>query len=223
MHRITAAFMSACLGLATVSFAQAAAPVQPAVIVTQAEGVVKRSADRAWIAVAVETRNLKADDARRRNAEVMTSLQAGLRAVGLAADAIRTTGYTLGPEFEWNNGRSTLKGYVARNQVDVRIDDLDKVGDVIDAANSPRGVALSINGPRFELKDREGAEHEALALAVRQALGRAQAMAAGAGRAMGAILRIDEQQGGPIAPQPMFRAAVSTASAPGNADHTRRD
>jgi uncharacterized protein YggE len=80
-----------------------------------------------------------------------------------------------------------------RNQVEVRIDDLDKVPAVIDAANAPKASGLSIIGPRFDLKNRSAAEHEALRQAVENAMSRAQAIASGARRSLGPIVRIEEQ------------------------------
>ena len=52
--------------------------------------------------------------------------------------------------------------------------------------------ATSIGGVRFDLKDRAGAEREALRLAVADARARAEAAAAGAGRTIDRVLRIDD-------------------------------
>jgi uncharacterized protein YggE len=163
------------------------------VIVTNGEAVVKRAPDRAWLTVATEIRAASPNDARTRSAEITTAVQNALKATGLAADAIRTTAYSLMPDMEWVNGASRIRGYVVRNQIEVRVDDLDKVPAVIDAANASKSSGLSIIGPRFDLKSRAAAEHEALRLAVENALSRAQAIAAGARRALGPIMRVEEQ------------------------------
>ncbi len=47
-------------------------------------------------------------------------------------------------------------------------------------------------GLRFDVKDRESVERDALRLAVRDALARARAIASGAGATLGPIVRIDE-------------------------------
>ena len=170
-----------------------------------------RAPDQAWISVATDTRDVKADAARQQSAAAMTAVQAALRAAGVPADAIRTTGYSLTPEFDWNNGRGTMKGYVAHNQVEVRVDDLDRLGAVIDAASAAKSTSLTVSSPRFELKNRQAAEAEALRLAVQAATGRAEAMAAGAKRTLGAIVRIEEHGDGvPVMPQ--FQRAGAVAS-----------
>jgi len=168
-------------------------PPQIPVVMTQGEATVKRAPDQAWLTVATETRDGKAETARQISAESMTAVQAALRATGLSPDALKTTGYSLSPDMEWKNGRSTVKGYIVRNQIEVRIDNLDQLSDVIDAANASRSTTLTISGPRFTLKNQQVTETEALRLAVQAALMRAQAIASGAGRMLGRIMRIEEE------------------------------
>jgi uncharacterized protein YggE len=99
----------------------------------------------------------------------------------------------------------------------VRIDDLDRLPAVVDAATTSRGTSLSITGPRFSLKDEASAQSEALREAVTAAMARARAMAMGAGRTLGAITRIEDHHvsGGMPPPQPMMRmAAAADASTP---------
>lgn len=186
------------------------------VVVTQGEATIKQVPDRAWLTIATETRDQRAAEARRLSAEGMTALQAALKNTGLAADAIRTTGYSLVPEMEWKNGRGTVHGYLVRNQIEVRVDDIDRLSDVIDAANTSRSTSLSINGPRFDLKDSASVEAEALRQAVASAMERARAMAAGANRTLGAITRIEEHNlgGRPSPPQPMMMRMAAAEAAP---------
>ena len=143
-------------------FAQVPAPLTN-VIVTQGEATLKRAPDRAWLTVATEARDPRAAEARKRNAEAMTIVQTALKGAGVAADALRTTAVSVSPEFDYNNGRSTLRGYVARNQIEVRVDNLDRLSDIIDAVNAPKTVAISIHGPRFDLKDERAAEKRSAA------------------------------------------------------------
>lgn len=188
-----------CLAVAVPAAQQ---PAEPPSITTKGEAVLKKAPDRAWISVATETRDTKANDARTKNAETMTTVQSALRKAGVAADAIRTTGYSLTPDVQWANGRSTVRGYIARNQIDVRVDDLDKLGDVLDAANSGQNTSISVMGPRFDLKNQQAAEAEALQQAVEVAIARAQAIARGARRQVGGILQISEEGTQTIMPPP---------------------
>jgi uncharacterized protein len=177
----------------------------PPVIVTTGEGVVKKAPDRAWVTIAAESRARTAQEAQRMNTDAMTAVNERIKAAGVAADAIQTTGYNLQPEFDYANGKQTLRGYVARNQVQVRVDALAKVGEVIAAAVATG--ATNVSGVRFDLKDRDTVEREALRLAVGDARRRADAAASGAGVTVERVIRIEEQRDmGDIRPMPVGMA-----------------
>src|SRR5579864_2101867 len=183
---------SALLASPPAADARQASPPVPTVV-TAGEAVQKRAPDRAWVRVATDAHAPKPVDARRLGAQAMTDVQAALKATGLAADAIRTVAYSLQPEMARNNGRATVTGYIAHNQIEIRVDDLDRLPDVLDAANTPKNVSLTIDGPRFDLKDRETVEREVLASAVENAMARARAMAEGAKVTLGAIQSIENE------------------------------
>ena len=191
--------------------ARQAAPPVPTVMTT-GEAVLRRAPDRAWVLVATDAHAPKPVDARRLGAQAMIDVQAALKATGLAADAIRTVAYSLQPETAWNNGRATVTGYVAHNQIEVRVDDLDRLPDVLDAANTPKNISLTVDGPRFDLKDRETVERQVLASAVENAMARARAMADGAKVTLGAIQSIENQTAPSEGmPMPMARSLAVVA------------
>lgn len=198
--------------MAAPSFAQTAAPLVPS-IVTSGEATVKRAPDQAFVVLSVETRAKAPRDAQRQNADAMTSVQQRLTAAGIARDAIRTTGYNIQQEFDYTNGKRIPREYVARNGVEVRLDAVDRVGEVLDLA--VQAGVTNVGGVRFEIKDRAGAEREALQLAVGDARKRAEAMAAGAGQTLGRILRIDDGRPQVVMPmaQPMMRMSAAMADA----------
>ena len=142
----------------------------------------------------------------------MAAVLKSLQAVKLPADAVKTTGYSLQPDMEFANGRQRVRGYIARNQIEARVDDLSKVSAVIDAVGS--AGATSVAGLRFDLKGRAEAERQALQLAVEDALGRARAMAQGAGGSLGPILRIEESGGMQAPASFQTMRAVSQESMP---------
>jgi uncharacterized protein YggE len=201
----------ALLAIATPSVAvgQTVASEAP-VIVTQGDAIIKRAPDRAWLTLAAEARAAKPADAQRQAANAMTAAQHAITSRGgLGADQIKTTSYSLQPDIEYSGGASRVRGYIARNEIEVRVDALEKLGDILDAAGS--AGATSIAGLRFDLKDRETIERDALRQAVRNAMARAEAMALGANRSLGPIVRIEEQ-GGVVMPVP-YQAMMRTAEA----------
>ena len=182
------------------------------VIVTTGHAEVKMAPDRAWVAINAESRSKDPKEAQRLNADAMSAVMGKLKAMNLGVDAIRTTSYELHPEFDYVNNRQTLRGYVARNSIEVRVDEIARVAEVLGVAVG--SGATSVGGLRFDLRDREGAEREALRLAVRDARTRADAAANGAGVQITGVQRVEEHRsGGPDVPRPMMREmAMQTAA-----------
>ena len=187
------------LSFATTASAQA---VEPPQIVVLGEGVVKATPDQAWVTIGAETRSKVSKDAQQRNAQTMTAVIQKIAAFGIPKDAIKTTAIDLQMEFDYADGRQTPRGYVARNTVEVRVDDLPKLGDVLDAVVN--SGATNIHGVRFDVKQRDQLEAAALQTAVKNASGKAQAIAAGSNRAIDRILKIEEMSSGGR-PEPMMR------------------
>ncbi len=185
------------------------------VIVTTGEGIVKMAPDRVWVTIAAESRAKNPREAQRANADAMKAVLDKLKALGLPADAIRTSGYDLQPQFDYVNGRQSLREYLARNTIEVRVDDVTRAGEVLDAAVG--SGATSVSGVRFDLKDRSVAEREALKKAVADARGRADAAAAGAGMKVDRVVKIEEQRVMIPEPRPIMmtrQSMVAEAAGP---------
>jgi uncharacterized protein YggE len=188
---------------------------EPPVVVAVGQGIVKRAPDQAWVTIAAESRAKTPGEAQKLNAEAMSAVMQKLKGVGLPADAIQTTAYELRPEFDYANNRQTLRGYVARNAIEVRVDDLPKLGQVLDV--SVGAGATSVSGIRFDLKDRPGVEQIALQRAVADARAQADAAAQAAGMKVDRVLRIEVHREGPIPPpRPMMamRAEMAASGEP---------
>lgn len=198
------------------ALAQTPAPAPP-VVIASGESRIKVAPDQAWATVSLETRDGKAPEARSLAAAAMTTVTAALRKTGLGSDTIQTIGFSLQPEYEYVSGRQRMKGFIVSNQVQVRIDDVAKVADVLDAVGSlslPASSRVSIAGLRFDLKNRAGVERDALRGAVDDALARAKAMAAGANLSLGRTLRIEEGMNQVVpkyGPEPMMMARAGMA------------
>jgi uncharacterized protein YggE len=181
------------------------------VIVTSGEAVIMRAPDRAWVSIAAESRARTAEEAQRANSEAMRAVNAKIKAAGVADEAIQTIGYNLQPEFDYANGRQTLRDYLARNEVRVRVDALDRLGAIISAAVA--SGATSVSGVRFDLKDRDSVEREALGRAVADATARAAAAAAGGHVSITRVIRIEEQRESDVPqPRPVMMTARMAAS-----------
>lgn len=208
-NHVTARLVLLALLFGAPVFAQSA--TDPSSVSVSGEGIVKVAPDQAWVRIGTESRSKVSKEAQQRNAEVMTAVQQKLAALGIPKDAIKTVGIDLQPEFDYNNGRQTLRGYVARNTIEVRVDDFSKVGDVLDAAVG--SGATNVHGLRFDVKNRDAVEQQALQLAVTSGMAKAQTIAAAAKRAVDRILRIEEQFVGGGGPQPVAERAMMRMAA----------
>jgi hypothetical protein len=186
-------------------------PAEP-IVVASGQGVVNAVPDRAWITISAESRAPSPREAQRLNAEAMRPVQDKLRAAGIPAGAIRTLGYDVQYEWDFVNNKRVGRGYVARNTIEVRIDSIERVGEMLEIAVGAGATALG--GIRFDLKDQAKLEREALRLAVLDARAKADAAASGAGRAVDRILRVEEQ-GVDVPPMPvrMMRQSAQAGAA----------
>jgi uncharacterized protein len=182
-----------------------------AVVVMTGEAVVHSVPDRAWVTIAAESRASSPREAQRRNAEAMAPVIDKLRAAGVPADAVRTVAYDLQQEWDFVNNRRVSRGYVARNMIEVRVDAVDRIGDLLEIAVA--SGATSVSGIRFDVKDRPKLEREALRLAVVDARAKAEAAAEGAGRTIERVVRVEEHGVQPRPPEPFALSRESAQAA----------
>lgn len=189
-------------------------PREP-IVITAGEALLQRAPDRAFVQASAEARAATPREAQAQNAKGMTAVRDRLKALGIAETAIETRAVELHPEFDYVDGRQRLRGYVARNAIEIRLDDVTRVGEVVDAIVA--AGATSVGDVRFDLKDRHAVEREALKAAVGDALARAHAAAAGAGRTVDRVLSIEEHRAGvmpPPRPMVLRRAEMAQAAPP---------
>lgn len=196
----------------------------PGVLHVTGNGSVEVQPDRARLSFAVETEAEDARGAAARNAELMEAVLSGLRGAGGPGLTLETRGYNVLPVYEQRRPDGTrtpqIAGYRVVNQVSAVTDDLDGVGDLVDAGLSAGSNRIS--GLSFFVSDSGDAQDEAYGLAVADALRQARAMAAALGVELGAV---EEVRGtaNPGQPRPMgdmMMAAESAARTPVEAGST---
>jgi uncharacterized protein YggE len=175
--------------------------------------------DIATIRLGVVTERPKAADAARENAQTVQAVVADIKAQGVAAKDIKTQAVALAPvydEIKDGEGRSTrrvLRGYLARNDLNIRIRQLGKIGDLV-GTWIDKG-ANRLESIDFDIEAKE-VQYDALRVeAVRDALRKAQSYASGLGVRLGRIVSIAPPSQGPVtphAPVAFNRAAASDAA-----------
>ena len=196
-------------------------------VIVSGDSIVQALPDTAILTITVVTQAKRAIDAQQQNAAQSDAVVKTLKSAAGSGAEVKTSGYSLQPQRVYReNQPPTITGYEARNTVTVTIGDLTKVGTVIDAA--AQSGANDIGGIGFTLRKDRPARDEALAMATREAMSKAQVIAQALG---GRVVRVLEvQEAGVISPRPMFemdrgmmqQKAVATPIEIGTLDITGR-
>ena len=160
----------------------------------------KIAPDTAVITFSVVTQNSQALAAQQENARKSEAVRKAVEAVAVNIQPeIKTDDYNLSPQQDYSGERPKISGYEVRNTVSISISDLNQVGAVIDAAT--KAGANSVEGIAFVLRENSPAQGDALALATRQAMTKAEAIAQSLN---GKIVRVVEsiEGGAPAIPEP---------------------
>ena len=169
----------------------------PNAISVNAAGKVFVEPELANISIGVESRAKTAGEASGQNKRDMNQVMSSLKAKGIKDKDIQTTDYSIYPDYRYieKERREQVVGYVARNMVQVKVRDLDKIGDILDAATG--AGANAIHGIRFTVEEPGKYKDEARKLAVEEAKSKAEKLAKSAGVRLGDLLSIREEWYGP--------------------------
>jgi uncharacterized protein YggE len=178
---------------------QVTVPKPPPSIRTTGEATVTVRPDRAQIDVGVVTQADTSQTAVSQNAQKLEATLAKLRQLLGANADLKTISYNVTPNYRYpkEGGEPTIAGYIATNIVRVTLDDLTKVGDVIDTAS--QAGSNRIQNLRFMLKDEGPVQAQALREAAVKARAKSQALASALGLNVIRVLSVAES-GGPVVP-----------------------
>ena len=147
-------------------------------------------------------------------AAAMDKVMAALKADGVADSDIKTTGYSVYPVYNYESGRTpAITGYNVSNTITVKIRDIDEAGNIIDDVEAAAGNDIRVNNISFTVDNPEQYNSEARALAMADALDRAQQLADLGGVQLGKPAYITES-GGYTAQPPIYydvKAGASTS------------
>lgn len=174
-----------------------------------AEGQVKREPDIAFITAGVQSEAKTASQAMKDNAAAMNGVFRALESANVAKKDLQTSNFSLQPRYDYSsrsNGQPPrLIGYTASNQLTVKVRDLDRLGQTMDALVDAGGNTFS--GLQFALDDDRAAKDEARGIAMREAITRAELYAKASGYQVARIVTISESGGYQPQPMAMMRSA----------------
>jgi uncharacterized protein YggE len=166
-------------------------------------GEVNVPPDQASMSLGVQTQGNDAQGALSANASKMSAVIAAVEAQGVPANHVQTSELSMWYDSEHNT-------YVVTHTITARLDNVDKTGQVLDAA-----VAAGANnswGVSFGLKDPSAARADALKAAVVDSRVRANSMAAALGVTISGVGSASEATYQVNPPEPVAAAPVRTGA-----------
>ncbi|WP_210469289.1 SIMPL domain-containing protein [Sporosarcina sp. 6E9] len=131
--------------------------------------------DIVQIQLEVRTESKQLSQAQQENAELMDLVIDSLLELGIARENIQTVSYNISPQYDYVEGRQVFRGYEVINAIDVKINNIEQAGMIIDTA--VRNGVNQVSNIRFSVENEQIPYQEALSLALKNALAKAQTIA----------------------------------------------
>jgi len=164
---------------------------QGTTLTISAEAEASQVPDIARLSTGVVTQAATANAALRANAREMDKVMAALTAAGIAARDIQTSGISLHPQYRHpRNEAPSITGYQAANTVSVKVREITRLGEVLDALVA--SGANQVNGPSFAIDEPEPVYDRARLAALDKARQRAELYAGALRLKVGRIISINE-------------------------------
>ena len=188
-------------------------------ITVQGHGVVKSKPDIARITLGVMTgRQATAIIAMNILTQKFNAVLASVKQQGVKDSDINTTNLSINPVYDWSDGKQSLLGFEASENIEVKIRDLSKIGDVL-AKSAIEGVNQAGN-IQFTIDNPDQLQIAAQKEAIKNARSKARELASSLGANLGKVKTFSNSSGS-YEPAPMFKngaplgvGAMDVASAP---------
>lgn len=136
------------------------------------KGQVTATPDLAILRLGVQTTGENLSNVQTENAELTQAVLSAIRQLGV--NEIQTHQYTIDKLFEFENGTRIDRGYSVRNILEIKTQDLDLVGALIDTAVA--NGANVVDFISFEFSEADRYYRHALNLALRDAFQKAESI-----------------------------------------------
>jgi uncharacterized protein YggE len=188
-----------------------APPARRSTLAVGGEGISTATPDIASFSTGVVSAAKTAREALDANTKAVTDVIAAIKAAGVEARDISTSGFSVQPQYVNVKRDGTeaprIAGYEVRNTVTVRLRDLTKLGGLLDDVVT-KG-ANQIGGISFDIAEPAKLEEQARVAAVKDARRQAEIMAEAGGVRLVRVISIAEEGAAPPMPRMMVAAQMS--------------
>jgi uncharacterized protein YggE len=172
------------------------------------QGQASAAPDVAVLGLGVSAKAATVKAANSQAQEGMSDLLDSLESNGVQEKDIQTTSFSIYPEYDYRNNEQILTGYRVSHMLQVKVRDIDKVGEVIDDAVEAGGDLIQVQTISFTIDDTTALRSEARQKAVADAQATAGELASLAGVTLGKATYISESVSTPYS-QPYYDRAMA--------------
>lgn len=177
-------------------------------------GTIYVKPDMATTTITVTTDATTASEAITKNREKSSAVISFLKEQGLQDADIKTVNYNVYPKYEYYDLSSSayyrnqrIAGYTATESLEIKIKDLEKIGDITTGAVS--AGASNIGDLRFTVEDSDSIKMQARTQAIEKSKIDAQSIANGLGVVLGEVVGFSESGYLPVYYDTVMKSSVS--------------
>jgi uncharacterized protein YggE len=130
----------------------------------------------------------------------MNDVSDAIKGDGVADKDVQTRQFSIEPEYQYPDGKQELIGFRVTNIVEVKVRDLDRVGEVIDDVAAAGGEVVQVQSLSFTIEKPEELRAQARKDAMADARTRAEDLAELAGVKLGKPISVSESASAPPTP-----------------------
>jgi uncharacterized protein YggE len=181
----------------------------PRLVSVNGQGEVVAAPDRATVMLTIAARNKDLSAAQAEADAVVAKVMEVADDLDIDDKKVQTTGIQIQPEFDWNNGKRVMLGYLVQRTTTIELNDLTKLGKLMEQALAT-GVN-EVSPPQLSSSKSKELARQALRMAGEDATRNAEALADSLGAKLGEVYSTSGQ-GGAEGPRPMMARAVAYES-----------
>ncbi len=135
------------------------------------EGKISVSPDQVNITLGAMTEKRSLQEAQQENTIIISNVLSALIDLGIPKENIQTVIYRIDPLYDYKDGMQIFRGYRVNHQLQVKIDNIELTGQVVDLAVSQG--ANTVSNIEFTVAQPEAYYNEALKIALHNAYAKA--------------------------------------------------
>lgn len=195
-------FLAACQPIPTVDDSRT--------VTVSGEGEISVAPEIATVHLAVEARDRDLAAAQSQAGKVVDAVLELADSLEIPRVQVQSTQLRVHPEYNWNEGRQEFRGYLVQRDVRIEIEDLAKLGPLLE-----RAMAAGVNNvspPQLAVKDPRELHRKVLQRAAADAKANAEALAQTLETTLGEVRRVSAVESRPPVPMAEMRMMATADS-----------